>query len=150
MQVEIRKARIADRDLIARFQIAMALETERFKLDYDTVISGVEAVLNNENLGIYYVAVAGNEMFGSLLTTFEWSDWRNGTVIWIQSVFVDPKFRQMGIYSRLYDHIKSLVTADERLKGIRLYVDGSNIRAREVYTRLGMDGEHYRVFEWMK
>jgi len=25
-----------------------------------------------------------------LLTTFEWSDWRNGTILWIQSVYVLP------------------------------------------------------------
>jgi len=43
-----------------------------------------------------------------------------------------------------------MVANDESLKGIRLYVDETNTAAREVYTRLGMNGEHYRVFEWMK
>ena len=107
-------------------------------------------MLANENLGSYYVAVIGNKVVGSLLTTFEWSDWRNGTVLWIQSVFVDSAFRKRGIYASLYSHIKTLVTADQKLKGIRLYVDESNKKAMEVYARLGMNGEHYRVFEWMK
>jgi hypothetical protein len=42
------------------------------------------------------------------------------------------------------------VNADDSLRGIRLYVDRRNVRAQEVYTRLGMNGEHYQVFEWMK
>ncbi|MCX6237042.1 MAG: GNAT family N-acetyltransferase [Bacteroidia bacterium] len=106
--------------------------------------------MNNDSLGTYYVAILKNEMVGSLLTTYEWSDWRNGTVLWIQSVYIDSRYRKLGIYGKLYNHIKALVTADKTLKGIRLYVDESNTAAREVYARLGMNGEHYRVFEWMK
>ena len=150
MQIQIRKGEDSDRDTIARFQVAMAWETENYKLDFETVKKGVEAVLNNSNLGAYYVAAAGDKVVGSLLTTFEWSDWRNGTVLWIQSVFVDSSHRKLGIYAALYSHIKTLVANDEALKGIRLYVDESNKQAMDVYTRLGMNGEHYRVFEWMK
>ncbi len=150
MNIEIRKAKLTDRDQIAQFQMEMAWETEHFKLDGITVLKGVEAVLNNERLGAYYLAVVDHEIAGSLLTTFEWSDWRNGTVLWIQSVYVDRKFRKLGIYGTLYEYIKALVAADESLKGIRLYVDESNKGAREVYACLGMNGEHYRVFEWMK
>ncbi len=150
MQIEIRKGQNSDCDPIARFQVAMAWETENYKLDLETVRKGVTAVLGDERLGVYYVAVVGDEVVGSLLTTFEWSDWRNGTVLWIQSVFVDSAFRKKGIYGSLYSHIKTLVAADMALKGIRLYVDESNKKAMEVYNRLGMNGEHYRVFEWMK
>lgn len=150
MYIEIRKAQIADCDSIVRFQVEMAWETENYKLDRETVIKGVESVLNNDRLGSYYVAVADNSVVGSLLTTFEWSDWRNGTILWIQSVYVDSRFRKVGIYGTLYSHIKALVAAEASLKGIRLYVDESNQGAQEVYARLGMNGEHYRVFEWMK
>jgi ribosomal protein S18 acetylase RimI-like enzyme len=150
MNIEIRKAQNSDCNSIVRFQEEMAWESERFRLDYNTVLKGVETALNNEALGIYYVAIVENEVVGSLLTTYEWSDWRNGTVLWIQSVYVDSSYRKKGVYSALYDHIRILVSEDESLKGIRLYVDESNITAREVYARLGMNGEHYRVFEWMK
>jgi ribosomal protein S18 acetylase RimI-like enzyme len=150
MHIEIRKGQLSDRAAIAGYQIEMAWETERYKLDLPTVLEGVEAVLKNERLGIYYVATVENELVGSLLTTYEWSDWRNGTVLWIQSVYVDSRYRKLGIYARLYSYIKTLVDANEALKGIRLYVDESNSAAQEVYTRLGMNGEHYRVFEWIK
>ena len=150
MPIEIRKGQLEDRDLIARFQVEMAWETECYKLDDETVKKGVEAVLKNDAYGVYYVAVVDNLVAGSLLTTYEWSDWRNGTVLWIQSVFIDPNYRKSGVYNQLYSYIRDIVDADESLKGIRLYVDETNERAREVYRRLGMNGEHYRVFEWMK
>lgn len=150
MQIEIRKAQIADLDAIVRFQEAMAWETEQYELDHATVSAGVREGLSNEKHGVYYVALIENKIVGSLLTTYEWSDWRNGTVLWIQSVYVDSHFRKQGVYGALYHHIKTLVTADETLKGVRLYVDETNKRAREVYGHLGMNGEHYRVFEWMK
>jgi len=150
MHIEIRKAQLSDCEDIVDFQLEMAWETECYKLDPDTLSKGVTTVLNNNSLGTYYVATVDGKVAGSLLTTFEWSDWRNGTVIWIQSVYVSSSYRKNGIYGALYNHIKALVASDESLKGIRLYVDESNKGARAVYTRLGMNGEHYRVFEWMK
>lgn len=150
MNIEIHKAQITDCDVIVMFQEKMAWDTEHCKLDHDIVMKGVTAVLENRASGIYYVAVVEKKVVGSLLTTYEWSDWRNGTVIWIQSVYVDPDYRKKGIYRVLYHHIKSIVEKDESLKGIRLYVDESNKSAHQVYSRLGMTGDHYRVFEWMK
>lgn len=150
MQINIRKATLADRDVIAGFQIDMAWETEQLKLNRNTVFLGVENALKNQNLGVYYVAEMNNAIVGSLFTTYEWSDWRNGTVIWIQSVFISPEYRKRGVYALLYDYIKNTVANDASLCGVRLYVDKSNIAAQIVYSRLGMNGEHYRVFEWMK
>jgi RimJ/RimL family protein N-acetyltransferase len=46
--------------------------------------------------------------------------------------------------------VQELANADEDVRGIRLYVDKRNTRAQQVYARLGMNGEHYQVFEWMK
>ena len=86
----------------------------------------------------------------SLMITYEWSDWRSGMVWWIQSVYVTPEFRRRGVYAGLYSHVKSFVDGDPAIRGIRLYVDERNKPAQEVYARLGMNGEHYRVFEWMK
>jgi len=150
MDIHIRKAQKSDIRCIANFQIEMAWETESYKLNAETVIKGVGSVFENEGLGNYYVALVNDEVVASLLTTFEWSDWRNGTVLWIQSVYVKKEFRKQGIYSKLYTYIKDMVALDSSLCGIRLYVDKTNTAAQEVYSNLGMNGEHYRVFEWMK
>lgn len=85
-----------------------------------------------------------------MLNTFEWSDWRNGNIIWFQSVYVMPEYRKLGILKKMYAHVKTLVKADDHLVGIRLYVDKGNDRAQKVYQALGMNGEHYDTYEWMK
>jgi len=148
--VMYREAHAGDSAAIIDFQIAMARETEDVTLDRDTVTRGVEAVFRDPAKGRYYVAEAGGSVVASLLITYEWSDWRDGIVWWIQSVYVLPSFRGQRVYAGLYDHVRLLALADDRVKGIRLYVDERNTRAQAVYARLGMSGEHYRVFEWMK
>jgi len=148
--IEIRPALPRDAEAIVDFQIRMALETEELELDPKVVARGVGAVLDDSAKGQYWVADAGGHLVGSLLTTFEWSDWRDGTVIWVQSVYVVPALRGRGIYRRLYEHLRDRVLASPDLRGIRLYVDRRNLPAQRVYERLGMSREHYEMFEWMK
>lgn len=150
MEIIYRLGTRTDAAAIVSFQIAMAKETEDIELDPVVCAAGVQAVFERPELGQYFVAEQAGEVIASLMITYEWSDWRNGNVWWIQSVYVVPAARQQGIYAGLYAHIKNIVDADPHLRGIRLYVDERNKRAQDVYTRLGMNGEHYRVFEWMK
>jgi GNAT superfamily N-acetyltransferase len=145
-----RDATRADVPAIIDFQIAMARETEELDLDRDILTKGVNALFGDPSLGRYYVADVDGRAVASLMITYEWSDWRNGMVWWIQSVYVDPSFRKRGIYAGLYAHIKAIVAPDPSIRGIRLYVDNRNVSAQQVYARLGMSGEHYKVFEWMK
>ena len=146
----IREAKVKDAGQIAEFQLAMALETENIQLDKTTVDLGVKQVFDDQSKGTYYVADRDGRIIASLLTTYEWSDWRNGTVLWIQSVYVSPEFRGTGVYKKMYSHIQGLVKKEDRLKGIRLYVDQSNTPAQQVYQKLGMTAEHYQLFEWLK
>jgi len=146
----IRQANEKDSAAIVEFQLAMAWETEQLQLDEPTVVKGVAAVFADSSKGIYYVAETNGEVVGSLLTTFEWSDWRNGTVLWIQSVYVRPEFRKRSIFSRLYKHIQEKVALNSDLRGIRLYADKTNTSAHGVYEHLGMTSEHYQMYEWMK
>ena len=148
--VSYREATPHDAEAIIDFQLAMARETEDVTLDRTVTTRGVHAVFADPSLGRYFVAESDGRAVASLLITYEWSDWRNGMVWWIQSVYVLPEFRRRGVYAGLYAHVKEMVEAEPAIRGIRLYVDNRNKPAQEVYTRLGMQGEHYRVFEWMK
>ncbi len=145
----IRPAIPEDAPAIVRFQIEMALESEGLNLDAATVADGVRAVFDDPSKGSYVVAERGDEVVGVLLLVPEWSDWRNGTVLWIHSVFVAPWARRSGVYAAMYAHLQERVAADTSLRGLRLYVDRTNRSARAVYERLGMDGSHYDLFEWL-
>jgi ribosomal protein S18 acetylase RimI-like enzyme len=146
----VRAAQPGDAPVIVDFQLRMARETEGLELDRGTVTRGVGAVFADPGKGAYWVAERFGEVVGGLLTTFEWSDWRNGVVLWIQSVYVIPEERGRGVYRALYAHLRRRVEADSGLMGIRLYVDKRNAAAQRVYERLGMTREHYDTFEWLK
>ncbi len=146
----IREANKSDIQLITEFQLTMAMESEGMTLDKKVLEKGVSAVFDDPGKGKYYVAEYKNQVVGSMLNTFEWSDWRNGTIIWFQSVYVMPEYRNLGVFKEMYAHVKALVNTDEQLVGMRLYVDKGNDRAQKVYQALGMNGEHYDTYEWMK
>ena len=139
-----------DAPIIADFQIKMAKETEGLELDISTVKNGVLSVYRDPNKGKYYVATKEDIIVASMLITREWSDWRNSCIFWLQSVYVLPEKRGKGIFKQMYHHILKQVNENNEVAGLRLYVDMKNISAREVYTKLGMNGDHYQVFEWMK
>ena len=142
----IRDAVPTDVDRIAAFNTAMALETENIQLEASTVLAGVRTVLERADLGRYYVAQSDDEVCACLLITYEWSDWRNGLIWWIQSVYVASTARQQGIFTALYAHVKTAATSAGAV-GLRLYVERDNSRAQRTYQALGMDETHYRLYE---
>ena len=146
----VREATKADLEMLIDFQLLMARETEEVILNITAVTNGVSAVLSDPGKGHYYVTEVDGKVVASLLTTYEWSDWRNGTILWIQSVYVLPEFRRKGIYRNMYSSLKEKVLNDENLKGIRLYADKSNYSAQKTYETLGMSSDHYITFEWLK
>jgi GNAT superfamily N-acetyltransferase len=144
----VRTAGLGDLDALVAGNLALAEETERVRLDLDTLRQGIRALLESRAPGRYWVAEIEGRVVGQLLITFEWSDWRNRMVWWIQSVYVAPDARGRGVLRTLYDVVRREALAGGS-GGLRLYVDMTNIRAQAVYAALGMNGEHYRVFEDM-
>jgi ribosomal protein S18 acetylase RimI-like enzyme len=148
--ITIRNATPADIPVIVDFQVRLADETEGVKLDEALVTKGLEALFSDPSRGMYSIALLDKEIAGCHLITYEWSEWRNGNVWWIQSVYVKKSFRKLGVFKAMYDNLIGQIKKDPGILGLRLYVDKSNARAQEVYQSMGMNGEHYTVFEWMK
>ncbi len=147
--ISVRKAMPDEYKVISRFQEKMAMETESLELNPVIVQKGVKAVFSDSAKGCYYIAEINGKVSGSLLTTYEWSDWRNCQILWIQSVYVLPEYRNKGVFKHLYLHIKQMVENNPAFYGIRLYVDKTNKKALQVYRNFGMNGEHYQLFEWI-
>lgn len=145
----IRKATTEDIHLIIDFQQKMAWETEQFVLKQEIVTEGVKAVFDVPSRGQYWVAEENGAVVASLLITYEWSDWRNTCVWWIQSVYVLPEFRRTGIFRSMYCFIKK-ESGKENVAGLRLYVEKNNSKAQNTYEALGMKSEHYTMYEWLK
>ncbi|MBI2712410.1 MAG: GNAT family N-acetyltransferase [Bdellovibrio sp.] len=139
---------------IVQFQLAMAKESEDLVLDPTVCAAGVNAVFERPQLGEYHVCqvkVDGRfKTVGNLLIIPEWSDWRNGMVWWIHSVYILPEYRGRGLFSAFYRHIQKTVQDSSTLRGLRLYVDKTNLHAQKVYQKIGMSNAHYDLYEWIK
>lgn len=147
MDIHIRDATSADQPVIANFNSQLAAETEGRILNEELIGHGVAALLADRTKGRYWLAVIDGQIAGQMMVTYEWSDWRNGMLWWIQSVYVPAQFRRRGVFSAMYEHVASLVRADKDACGIRLYVEKSNLHAQDTYRNLGMIKPGYEVME---
>jgi ribosomal protein S18 acetylase RimI-like enzyme len=144
----VRIALASDLGFLVDANLAMALETERRRLDPAIVTAGVRAVLAQPSrLGDYFIARDSQRSVGCLLVTSEWSDWRNGYFWWIQSVYVLPAYRRQGVYTALHDEVLARARQHGKIRGIRLYVDMDNRAAQDTYSVLGMARSNYALME---
>ena len=146
-QIKVRRAESRDTAHIVGFQQSMALETEGKTLDESLVGAGVDSVFADSDKGFYLVAEIGDTVVGSLMITYEWSDWRSATFWWIQSVFVDANHRRRGVYTAMHEHVLQQARQSQDICGVRLYVERSNHIAQQTYKSLGMDHSHYDLYE---
>jgi GNAT superfamily N-acetyltransferase len=143
----IRSATPADHAVVTQFNLLLALETERLVLDQSVVSEGVRAILGDAAKGLYFVAETNAQVVGQVMITYEWSDWRNGNIWWLQSVYVRQDQRARGAFRQLFQFVKGQAEQTPGVCGIRLYMHSGNQRARQVYANLGFEFTEYEVFE---
>lgn len=142
----IRLATAADAPALIAWNAAMAWETEHKYLHRARLGRGVAGVFEQPSRGFYLVAELDGQAVGSLLVTYEWSDWRGGDFWWIQSVYVVPTVRRSGVFRALYADVEQRARAASAV-GLRLYVETENQRAQATYAGLGMQRCHYWMYE---
>jgi GNAT superfamily N-acetyltransferase len=146
-KIEIRLAVPDDWDVIADFNCRLAAETEGKTLVPSIIGAGVRGLLSNPHRGRYFVACLEGKVVGQLMHTHEWSDWRNGEIWWLQSVYVHADHRRKGIFRALFKHLEKLAVESSDVVGLRLYAEGQNSRALDVYRTLGLELTGYIVLE---
>jgi GNAT superfamily N-acetyltransferase len=145
-KIIVRRARIDDVNDIVRFNMEMAYETEGIMLSSEKLADGVKAVFDDNKKGFYIIAECDGKVVGQAMITYEWSDWRNAIFWWIQSVYVIPEYRKVGVFKAIFAEIKSMAESSN-VCGLRLYVERNNKVAKSVYLRMGMEESHYDFFE---
>ncbi len=145
--LRVRAARPQDLESLVDFNCRLARETEDHELDPATVRRGLSRLFDNPAAGFYTVAEQEGRVVGCLLITFEWSDWRDGWLWWIQSVYVEAAARRRGVFRRLFEHVREKAETDGDVRGLRLYVERENGRAQATYASMGMAEAPYKLFE---
>jgi GNAT superfamily N-acetyltransferase len=108
---------------------------ENFAKTFDLLLSG----------SLYadaYFAEEDGKAAGYALLSFSWSNEAGGMVVWLEEIYVRPKFRGTGVGSRLIGRI----FRDYGGKAVRfrLETEDSNTGARRLYERLGFRDFPYR------
>lgn len=147
MDIVIRDATPADQPIIAAFNSRLAEETEGKTLSPDLIGPGLAAILADSTKGRYWLAFVGGEVAGQIMVTYAWSNWRNGMLCWIQSVYVPIEFRRKVLFSAMYQHVESMVKDDQGACGNRLYIEKSNLQAQDTYRNLGLTEPGYLMME---
>lgn len=145
--LQVRPAVLDDWPTIVEFNCRLAEESEGKTLQRETLEPGVRALLADPSKGRYFVACDGGAIVGQLMHTREWSDWRNGDVWWLQSVYVHPDHRRRGVFRRLFEQLAGEAAASPDVVGLRLYVERENNRAHETYRNMGLKAAGYFVME---
>lgn len=147
MNFTFRAAVESDAFVITELNCRLAMETEEKALDQDLVSKGVLNGLRLFPEVRYFVAECDGKIVGQLMLTREWSDWRNGWMIWLQSVYVVSEFRRCGVFRLLYQYAIQLLRDENSIAGVRLYVEHANEAAKSCYRSLGFEDAGYQVFE---
>lgn len=145
--IRVRPGTIADIDTIVEFNMSMARETEDINLQRERLRDGVTEVFEDSARGFYILAECDGRIVGQTMITYEWSDWRNAVFWWVQSVYVLPAYRRLGIFRTIFENIKLMAEEAANVCGFRLYVDKDNHLAKQAYRRLGMNSSHYELYE---
>lgn len=147
MKIRVRRAVREDAGTIASFNAVMAVETEGITIPDEVAHPGAEAVFDDPSLGFYLVAESDGAIVGSLMITYEWSDWSNALYWWIQSVYVSSEHRRRGVYRALHNGVLELARDAGNVRAIKLYVFEDNERAKSTYESMGMERAHHAIYE---
>lgn len=142
INMKIRTAKREDAEAITAQNISLAEESENIILKPETVLAGVKALLSDKKKGFYLVAEENDTIVGQLMITVEWGDWRNKSIWWVQSVYVQKEWRKKGVFTKLLDYIRQKARK-QGVAFLRLYAHKNNRSALHVYEKVGWRREPY-------
>lgn len=148
MKFKVRNAKLDDLDNLAEFVIAEANEAEGIIKSSEIVLNGIKAGLENPDIARYWIIENENgNPFGNVSVVKEWSDWNCAFYWWIQSMFLLPNYRGIGLMEALLKEVK-LAAENENAIELRLYVHKDNDRAIKAYKKVGFCNSDYNMMIW--
>ncbi len=145
--VQVRPATPSDIDTIAKYNVDMAMESEGKSIPMAQLRRGVARGMDRGDEVRYFIGEIDGRSAGTLMVTREWSDWRDGWVWWLQSVYVDPDYRGRGVFRAMLDCVSRMASSTPDVLGLRLYVEDENETAQATYRRTGFEDAGYRIFK---
>ena len=148
MKFKVRNAKLDDLGSLVEFVIAEANEAEGIIKSSEIVLKGIKAGLENPDIARYWIIETQNgNPVGNVSVVKEWSDWNCAFYWWIQSMFLLPNYRGIGLMKALLAEVK-LAAENENAIELRLYVHKDNDRAIKAYKKVGFCNSDYNMMIW--
>jgi len=148
MKFKVRNAKLDDLDNLVEFVIAEANEAEGIIKSSEIVLNGIKVGLENPDIARYWIIEDENGIpVGNVSVVKEWSDWNCAFYWWIQSMFLLPNYRGIGLMKALLKEVK-LAAENENAIELRLYVHKDNDRAINAYKKVGFCNSDYNMMIW--
>jgi predicted GNAT family acetyltransferase len=138
--VVFREAQEPDLDFVRNSIMGLSTHTKDKTCDWDEVKKTVHRLMKNPELGTYFVSnPKGHEHFplAANMMSIEYNILDNRDCCWLQSVYVQAKFRGQGIFKNIYNQTLDLARA-RGYKKVKLGVETDNEPAKAIYKKLRM------------
>ena len=146
IKTAIRLASENDVDVLARFEVQSAKETEQYCLDFATARNAIAYFVNSWDKGFYLVMEANKEdLVGCVRVTKDFATWENSEIWWLRSMFVQPNYRRKNVATQLCKEIIKM--SSKHACSVRLFVDKHNSNAKSLYKSLGFMESRYELYE---
>jgi GNAT superfamily N-acetyltransferase len=123
------------------------LDEHAIALDDSALVRAVRGLIEQPDVGRVLVAAQDGEAAGVAVLSFLWTLEHGGPAVWLDELYVEPRWRRRGIAQALVDEAARL--ARERgCIALDLEVEDGHHDATRLYTRLGFT-RHRRV-RWAK
>ena len=140
----IRKYQKSDREfMIAMMEDFYSSPAVLHAIPKENYIKTLNEVESNSPFADIFVLESEGERAGYALTAYTYSNEAGGKVVWIDELYVSPKFQGKGLGREFIRYIKSLFG---EFAGIRLEVEESNDGATRLYKREGFSQFNYTQY----
>jgi ribosomal protein S18 acetylase RimI-like enzyme len=109
----------------------------------------LQQLLRDDSVGRVWLIKADQDTVGYLVVTFWYSLEFHGRAAFIDEIYIREEYRGRGMGHKALEHVGEFC-ASRGIKALRLEVNHSNRRARELYRRTGF-AEHDRsiMTKWL-
>ena len=141
----VRRAAYSDLEQLVSFAIDEASEAEKTARSPELIREGVRIGLEDDSVAMYWVLEKeDSEIIGNVSAVKEWSNWNAGYYWWIQSMFLRPEYRGIGLMDKLIEAVREAAKKEDAVD-IRLYVHNKNERAVKAYRKSGFLDSDYHI-----
>lgn len=138
----IRKLDIKDKDIYIEMTKAFystdAVSNNISEKHFHTTFN---ELIQSDRYANCYIIEYNEDIAGYMLLAKTFSQEAGGIVIWIEELYIKPKYRSKGIGHKVFKFIKENISP--KVKRIRLEVEQTNKRAISLYQKLGFTKLNY-------